>query len=192
MADIKCHMRRTSKSETMTNNKSATTNSYIRPKTTATNSYTRSKTTVANSYTQNSDTTATHLYAHPKTMQIRVRLRKPNFANHLMYYHAQSIIDPTYLRLKKIVDTHKATSIITDEKFIAHINTEGFFFKSDKVKCKDINGRQCLINDILDRDVSMKLIVKCYDFVAKGNRLVGVSLAATEICAKSDLDNYVI
>ena len=126
-------------------------------------------------------------FVKPIVLSVKVRLRSPIYANFLDFYHKKSINDSFYKYLLKLRDTHKL--LVTDETvpFKSHFNSEGFYFKTDICKCKNVIGKPCLIEDILDRDVILKLKISLYNFTSQDNhQIIGMSIHATEAFAKYD------
>lgn len=121
-----------------------------------------------------------------KIYNIRARLRRENFANFAEYYHNQSLeSDHFYKILDKTVSDHKLTVSDADNiPFHSPITDEGFYFKSDNPKCKNLIGKPCLLGDILDNDVIMKVRVRPYNFVGSDGKHVGVSITLLEAQAK--------
>ncbi len=115
-----------------------------------------------------------------KKMTIKARLRQPNHANYLAYYHKGSTDDPFYATILKI-STELAYVAKMDPHEIKNTSPEGFYFKNDKTMYLDINKRPCLAESICDRDVSIILTVQPYDFIADSTRKVGVSITALEV-----------
>lgn len=127
-------------------------------------------------------------YVKPKYLNIRARLRQPTYANFLEYYHKKSASDDYFYKyLSKLTQEHKLF-IVSDTPFKSNFTAEGFYFKLiDGVKCKNVIGKPCLIEDILDRDVILKLKILPYNFQStEGKQIIGISITALEIAAKID------
>ncbi len=121
----------------------------------------------------------------PKYFTFFVRLRRENFANYLNYYHKNDgTSDFVYKVLTDLVTKHKHS-----DEYKSPVTNEGFYFKLDNPICKNMYGRPCLISDILDNDVMMKVKITTYDFVADGKRLNGLSLAVKEITVQKERPN---
>jgi len=124
-------------------------------------------------------------FSFAKTYNIRARLRRENFANFLDYYHKGTAeTDHFYQILSKIISDHKLGCNDELIQFYTPMTSEGFYFKSPDVKCKNLIGKPCLIDDILDNDAVIRLKVRPYDFVNENKRMIGVSIHAVEIVAK--------
>lgn len=122
-------------------------------------------------------------FVKPKNINATVRLRKSNYANFLEYYHKGSATDDfLYKYLTDLVKKNKTT-----DEFKTPFNTEGFYFKiKDFVKCKDVRGKTCLLEDILDYDVTVKLKILPYDFIdpKTSSQVSGISITLVEAHAK--------
>lgn len=127
-------------------------------------------------------------FIKPKIVNTRVRLRSSNFANFAEYYHKNdSTNDYLFKVLKNMCDSHK---LLTNdlELFKAPMTNEGFYFKLPAVyKCTSLSKRPCIINDLYDCDVMMKLRIQPYNFAVEGKQLIGVSVYAVEMYAVKEL-----
>ncbi len=124
-------------------------------------------------------------FVRPKKITARARLKQPNYANFLKYYHDGSAKDdPFYKYITKLADSHKLLAT-EDQTFKKNFDEEGFYFKiKDYVKCKNSSGRPCLLEDLLDHDVSISLKITPYNFTTDdGKHLIGLSLQATHVNA---------
>lgn len=125
-------------------------------------------------------------FTRPKFTTAKVRLRTSNFANYLDFYHKN---DPSndylYKIIKKIIDNQRLLNR-EEAEFKNPATQEGFYFKSEKCKCVSLAKKPCLIGDILDQDVVMRLKIQPYDFSAEGKQIIGVSITALEITAVKD------
>jgi hypothetical protein len=116
-----------------------------------------------------------------KKVNVRARLRRPNYANYLKYYHEKSALeDPFYKLTVQLIDE---LALITrvDRTEIKGYSNEGFYFKNDKTMYLDIHKKPCLAESICDRDVMIMCTIQQYNFEADGNRHTGVSITATEV-----------
>ena len=131
----------------------------------------------------------TNKFIPAKTYHITARLRKETFANFHAFYHTGSRDDSFAIFLQNIIDKHKLLVGEAFTEFRSPMTNEGFYFKTGVLpKCKNVSGKPCLLRDILDYDVYMKLKIQPYDFVTTlGNRVAGVSITAMEVTAKHDL-----
>lgn len=129
-------------------------------------------------------------YARPLNLSIKARLRQLNYANFLEYYHAGSAeLDYFYTYLVNLSNKHKLFVKDADlTKFKSNFTKEGFYFKTTtSIKCKNAIGKPCLLEDILDRDVVLKLKITPYDFESEeGNQIIGISIQCIEASAKPD------
>ncbi len=116
-----------------------------------------------------------------KKVTVKARLRKPNYANYLKYYHAGSAADDPFYKtiMKLITELSFITKLESSE--IKGASNEGFFFKNDKTMYLDINGRLTLAESICDRDVMITLTIQQYDFTVNNTRKVGISITASEV-----------
>jgi len=124
-------------------------------------------------------------YVKPKNINIKARLRTKNYANFLEFYHKGSALnDYFYKYLVKLADSHKLLAN-QDTQFKSHFNPEGFYFKTkETIKCKNAIKMPCLLDDLLDRDVTMQLKITPYNFKdAAGAQLIGISIQAVAIYA---------
>ncbi len=123
------------------------------------------------------------IFIKPKIMSIKARLRNTSYANFLEFYHEQSAItDHFYKYLIDLSNKHKLL-VQADTNFKSNFTSEGFYFKvADRLKCKNALGKPCLIEDLIDRDVTMKLKITPYNFLSDENKqLIGISMQAIEI-----------
>jgi len=121
---------------------------------------------------------------HKKKYSIKARLRKPNFANYLSYYHENnSEKDYFYQIIKKTTNQLLITSKAELTQLKIPTN-EGFYFKNEKTVYFDKNNKICLAETICDQDVTIDLVVTPYDFTTEDKiRRIGISIAATKIKA---------
>jgi hypothetical protein len=122
-------------------------------------------------------------YIKPKKISIKARLRQPNYANFLEYYHNNEVTnDYFYNYLTKLANSHKQLTN-QDTKFKSNFTNEGFYFKTKEgLKCKNAIKKPCLINDLLDTDVTLKLKITPYNFLDTNNlQLIGIAIQVTEI-----------
>lgn len=135
-------------------------------------------------------------YSKAKKYTANVRLRSTKFANFNNYYHQQTYDDPFATWLREKIEEHKKivnidnnvdnnidNNIDNKQTYHSPITQEGFYFKTlSNTKCTYKNKNVCIIDDLLDRDVSMKILLYQYDFVDKnGNRIVGTTIKVTDI-----------
>src|SRR5690349_621975 len=125
------------------------------------------------------------MYYRSKPIGITARLRRANFANYYNYYHSgDASTDHVCKLLTSAVEKNMISS--NTDQFKSPVTPEGFYFKSDGVQCRDINGRTCLIDDCFDRDVSMSIIIRPYNFVKDSKQLAGLTIIAKDIKVKKD------
>lgn len=123
----------------------------------------------------------------PKFLYAMVRIRSDKFANFLDYFHNQSNDDQFKLLLNKIVQIHIKNTKVSEESFKSPIKGEGIYFKTTpNTKCYNISNKPCIINDIYETDAYCKFKILPYDFLADGQRIVGVSITLLEANAKLD------
>lgn len=117
------------------------------------------------------------------------RLRSLKYANFLTYYHLKNTEDPFKIMLTQIIDKHKELTNDPDNFITPIFNAEGFYFKTSTFpKCKNLSGKPCILNDIIDHDVFMKLKIQPYDFIpVNGERVIGVSITLLECTAKKEI-----
>ena len=121
-------------------------------------------------------------FTKPKLLSVKVRLRQSNYANFLEYYHNGSALnDYFYKYLDKLANEHKKL-VNQDTSFKSSFNAEGFYFKTKKpIKCTNVVKKPCLIDDLLDHDVTMKLKLVPYNFISDNKQLIGISIQAISI-----------
>ena len=120
-------------------------------------------------------------FTKPKTLSVKVRLRQSNYANFLEYYHEGSALnDYFYKYLAKLANDHKKLANC-DVSFKSPFNEEGFYFKTKgPIKCMNAAKKLCLIDDLLDHDVTMKLKLVPYNFISD-KQIIGISIQAISI-----------
>lgn len=122
-------------------------------------------------------------FVKPKNISIKARLRSAKYANFLEYYHNGSAkLDYFYNYLTKLSESHKLL-VNQDSQFKSNFTPEGFYFKIKTfVKCTNAIKKPCLIEDLLDQDVTMKLKITPYNFNDnEGKQLIGIAIQAVAI-----------
>lgn len=124
-----------------------------------------------------------------KKYSVRVRLRQPNYANFLEYYHNNTTNDYFYKILLKHLEDLEISSKIDMKLIKSNFTKEGFYFKNDKTTYYNKNNKICMPDDICDLDAVCDLTISPYDFTNSDKvRLVGLSIVANKITAKKDKD----
>ncbi len=123
----------------------------------------------------------------PTYLNAKVRIRSDKFANFLEYYHSNSNADSFKETLNKIIYDHTTICKITPESFKSPVSSEGFYFKLlPQTKCKNLSNKTCIIDDIYESDAYCKFKIQPYDFMAKGVRIVGITITLINATAKFD------
>ncbi len=119
----------------------------------------------------------TQHFVKQKKINAKCRLRSGKYANFFEYYHTGHATEDYLYKYLTNLQKIKSTT-----NFKSNFDNEGFNFKIKTfVKCKMHNGRPCILEDLYDRDVVVKLQIGPYDFMTKeGTRLTGISIVLLE------------
>ncbi len=124
----------------------------------------------------------TQFYKKKKIIGKAMLKNKYSAIFHDAYHYNDIDNDHIYKSFKNISEKHMIDNnvLITDFKFPYEDNY--FKFKdSDKIICKDLDGKPCMLEDCYGKKVTIGLDITPYDFVSKGSRIVGISLKVTSI-----------
>ena len=125
------------------------------------------------------NTSKTQTYPNAINMRVKARLHSVSYALFSNVFHANGK-DNFHIYLKKLET--KLKNQIIDGIFKSSFDPMGFNFKAPKVKCFTKNKKQCIIENLLDKDVSCKVKIYPYDFLdANGKQLIGISIHMIEI-----------
>jgi hypothetical protein len=124
------------------------------------------------------------MFSTSKYFTIKARLKDDHFANFFDKFHLNKD-DHFYKIIQAKCEEHLQISKIDRDVYKFPYTTDGFKFKSSSkspIRCT-INNKPAIIDDCFDRDVTMCLAVRCYDFIDKVTniRIVGSTIVVSSI-----------